>query len=138
MAFSLAALGAQAPSEGELAVTSNPVYYADLTGEWDMVIAGHLGVMSIMRQEGSLFSGLVYTEDLVAGQLSGTNIRFVRLWADGSQQEFSGTLDIDIEGKAAMRGTFSKNGNGSFLWVAKKKTRIAWPESIQVTEPPHS
>jgi len=104
-----------------------PNYYVDLGGEWDLVGNGFAGTMTISNQQGPRFSGMVYSEKLIDGQISGGKISFIRKWDSGFQQEFYGTLTIDLAGKATMEGTFTQNGGGSYVWTATKKNRVSQP-----------
>ncbi len=100
---------------------SVPYGLYDLAGDWDIVGNGSRGTISVTSQQGSRFSGTVYTEKLVDGNQSGVKVSFTRMWTSGFKQDFSGSISVGADGKLAMTGTFTQMGAGSYVWTATKR-----------------
>lgn len=105
----------------------------DLTGKWNFAGGVGRGTIDITKQSGNEFSGTAYidsgrTERLINGRITGNTITFTRMW-DGQSlhQDYTGTLTIDANGNANMRGTFTQNDAGSWSWSASKSMPAPTP-----------
>ena len=105
----------------------------DLTGKWNFAGGIGRGTIDITKQSGNEFSGTAHidagrTERLINGRITGNTITFTRMW-DGQSlhQDYTGTLTIDANGNATMRGTFTQNDAGSYSWSASKSMPAPTP-----------
>lgn len=109
-------------TEKALAATSY-----DLSGIWDIVTNNKVGTINITNQSGNEFSGTVhidagYTEKMINGRITGDTVSFTRKWDRDLRQDYTGTLSVDANGKATIKGKFTQNGAGSYNWSASKSS----------------
>ncbi len=123
--------------------TTAPVSSINMIGEWSLSTGrGFKGKVTVSEQSGTSFTGKINidgsaVESLSNGVISGNTITFTRLWANGTNQKYTGTYSVK-NGTATVAGNFSGAG-GSDTWSMTKgestTTTPTTPSSKNAAEP---
>jgi hypothetical protein len=70
-------------------------------------------------QNGTRFSGTIFSEKMIDGAIVGDTVRFTRMWGSRNlRQDYTGKLTVGADGRGKITGTFTQNLKGSFPWTA--------------------
>lgn len=91
----------------------------NLTGKWDIRANQTKGTLHVSMQNGTRFSGTIFSEKMIDGAIVGDTVRFTRMWGSRNlRQDYTGKLTVGADGRGKITGTFTQNLKGSFPWTA--------------------